>query len=128
MCIRFDCFPPIIVTNVKDGTKSVTHLVQHQKDQSGRTGRKRPKANDYKDLEDNPVTCPPLKYKRRKVEVANKAVDKAVENNEAVENTEVEVHVTPQYPSMSPSVPPITAHVTPCTIHVTPHTMYFSLH
>ena len=60
--------PPIIVDNCKDGTKCLTHLVKHQKEHSGKTGRKRPKANDYKDIEvgsSMSLSCPPLPYSKK---------------------------------------------------------------
>ena len=57
--------PPIIVDQSKDGTKSLTHLVKHQKEHSGNTGRKRPKANNCKDIEvggSMSLSCQPLPY------------------------------------------------------------------
>ena len=58
--------PPIIVSPLKDGTKSLDKLICYQKTSKKKTGRKAPKTNDYKD--DSLATLPergPYRYSTR---------------------------------------------------------------
>ena len=74
---------PVLFINpkkAKNGTKSLTHLVKYQRQPGGRTGRKIPKANDYKD-DILPVTCPELPYKRKKRTITD--TEKSSEKNES---------------------------------------------
>ena len=57
-------FPPIVVTSQYDGTSTLTKLFRYQNNGKSRTGRKRPKADDYKDLEIPAPKRGPWKFRK----------------------------------------------------------------